>query len=236
MIFAVSAMMLAAAGRVFAQQPSDAQAPDPTPGSVEQTIAPNPDAQPNRELERMANGDGRGDRNDRVGYGRDERWRFKHQNGHWWYWLPSNQWVFWNGTTWVGYTPEVYASFHASRYPSPRRSYYRGYYDGGYYPDQRWWDGGYYGGRYWGPGWYGPNYGPWGYYGYGPYGYDRGARRGAAAGAAIGGAIGGEAGAAAGVGIGAAIGADGRRTRDWDDARPGDRDGGRDGRDRRGDR
>jgi hypothetical protein len=135
---------------------------------------------------------------------RDNRWRYRYQNGHWWYWLPSNQWVFWNGSAWLAYAPQAYADFYFSL-PLERRTYYRGY-DGRYDRRQFWWDGGYYDGRYYRRGYYDPGYGPFGAYGYGPY--DLGAARGAGAGAAIGGAMGGQEGAAIGAGIGAAIGAD----------------------------
>lgn len=42
----------------------------------------------------------------------DNGWRYKHHNGQWWYWLPSNQWVLWNGNQWVSQS-EI----------APRRSY-----------------------------------------------------------------------------------------------------------------
>jgi hypothetical protein len=167
-------------------------------------------------------------------------WRYKQQNGHWWYWLPSNQWVFWNGSGWVQYTPQAYAAFYATQQPRAYGSYYRGGYDDGYttyyndgynngiYGGRRYWNGGNYGNRSFAPGWYGQGYGPWAY-GYG----GRGAAQGAIVGGAIGGAFGGQSGAAAGAGIGAAIGADdNRRTGDgrYYDGRGGDGNRGGDGR------
>lgn len=31
----------------------------------------------------------------------DETWRFRRHQGRWWYWLPSEKWVVWNGERWV---------------------------------------------------------------------------------------------------------------------------------------
>src|SRR5262249_14454239 len=30
-------------------------------------------------------------------------WRFANQNGNWWYWMPENYWVSWNGSQWNRY-------------------------------------------------------------------------------------------------------------------------------------
>lgn len=35
-------------------------------------------------------------------------WRFRFHNGTWWYWLPSNRWVFWSNGQWVDYDPNNY--------------------------------------------------------------------------------------------------------------------------------
>ena len=40
----------------------------------------------------------------------DNSWRYKHHNGTWWYWLPSNRWVIWSNNSWVDYDPATYAS------------------------------------------------------------------------------------------------------------------------------
>ncbi len=29
------------------------------------------------------------------------KWRFKQQDGRWWYWLPSNRWIYWQNGNWV---------------------------------------------------------------------------------------------------------------------------------------
>ena len=40
-----------------------------------------------------------------------ERWRFKRHQGLWWYWLPTNKWVYWTGDRWVAYDAKTYAEF-----------------------------------------------------------------------------------------------------------------------------
>ncbi len=48
-----------------------------------------------------------------------QRWRFKRHQGLWWYWLPSDRWVYWTGDKWVPYDAESYAAYRASqRQPS----------------------------------------------------------------------------------------------------------------------
>jgi hypothetical protein len=32
-------------------------------------------------------------------------WRFANHNGTWWYWMPTDYWMTWNGNTWNRYTP-----------------------------------------------------------------------------------------------------------------------------------
>ncbi len=39
-----------------------------------------------------------------------EQWRYTFHNGEWWYWLPTNRWVFWRGSRWNAYDPTTYAS------------------------------------------------------------------------------------------------------------------------------
>jgi hypothetical protein len=48
-----------------------------------------------------------------------DRWRFKRHQNVWWYWLPSNKWVYWTGDRWVDYDATSYAQFQASRNPQP---------------------------------------------------------------------------------------------------------------------
>lgn len=43
-----------------------------------------------------------------------ERWRFRHHNGHWWYWLPRNRWVFWHNNRWVDYDQQSYSNYYPS--------------------------------------------------------------------------------------------------------------------------
>jgi hypothetical protein len=46
-----------------------------------------------------------------------ETWRYRKHQGLWWYWLPSNKWVYWTDGRWVPYEPQSYAQFNASRRP-----------------------------------------------------------------------------------------------------------------------
>ena len=34
---------------------------------------------------------------------RPEQWRYRQDNGHWWYWTPENRWMWYNGTQWTYY-------------------------------------------------------------------------------------------------------------------------------------
>ena len=56
----------------------------------------------------------------------DNSWRYKHHNGTWWYWLPSNRWVVWSNNSWIDYDPATYAT---QVYRAPT---YYGYGGGGY--------------------------------------------------------------------------------------------------------
>jgi len=60
-----------------------------------------------------------------------ERWRFRWHQGLWWYWLPSDSWVYWTDNRWVPYDAESYAQFNAARSPQTR-SYSSGNAQGGY--------------------------------------------------------------------------------------------------------
>jgi hypothetical protein len=54
-----------------------------------------------------------------------EKWRFRQHQGLWWYWLPSEKWVYWHGGKWVPYDPATYAELRQSM-PVRSYSYYRG--------------------------------------------------------------------------------------------------------------
>ena len=38
----------------------------------------------------------------------DQQWRFTYHNGEWWYWLPTNQWVYWRNNRWNDYDPQTF--------------------------------------------------------------------------------------------------------------------------------
>jgi hypothetical protein len=46
-----------------------------------------------------------------------ETWRYRKHQGLWWYWLPSNKWVYWTDGHWVPYEADSYAQCNASRRP-----------------------------------------------------------------------------------------------------------------------
>lgn len=54
-----------------------------------------------------------------------EKWRFRQHEGLWWYWLPSEKWVYWHEGKWVPYDAAEYAELRRSQ-PSRRYTYFRG--------------------------------------------------------------------------------------------------------------
>ena len=44
-----------------------------------------------------------------------ESWRFRRHDGLWWYWLPSEKWVYWTDGHWNAYEPQAYSQYRASR-------------------------------------------------------------------------------------------------------------------------
>lgn len=48
----------------------------------------------------------------------DDKWRFRQHQGIWWYWLPTNSWVYWSGEKWVPYDEAGYAEFYRARHPA----------------------------------------------------------------------------------------------------------------------
>jgi hypothetical protein len=54
-------------------------------------------------------------------------WRYKHHQGRWWYWLPSNSWVYWQDSQWVRYDADRFDQRIPPRDSSQRyRAGYRG--------------------------------------------------------------------------------------------------------------
>jgi hypothetical protein len=39
---------------------------------------------------------------------RQDRWRYTHHNGEWWYWLPTSHWVYWRDNRWNAYDAKTY--------------------------------------------------------------------------------------------------------------------------------
>jgi len=46
-----------------------------------------------------------------------EAWRYRRHNGLWWYWLPSNKWVYWRDNRWVPYEQKSYVEYNNTRVP-----------------------------------------------------------------------------------------------------------------------
>jgi hypothetical protein len=141
----------------------------------------------------------------------DNRWRYRHYNGEWWYWMPGNYWMYHRGDQWNRYDASTFQPLPVVVQSTPTfndgysyRNYGPGYYGRGDYGPGY----GYGYGRGYGNGQYG--YGS-GYRGYGPYGsggynpYFSG-NPNVRTGAAIGGALGGGQGAYIGGAIGGAAG------------------------------
>lgn len=42
-----------------------------------------------------------------AGQPQGQRWRYRFYHGRWWYWLPSERWVIWNGEKWIDHQPFV---------------------------------------------------------------------------------------------------------------------------------
>jgi hypothetical protein len=118
---------------------------------------------------------------------RPEQWRYKQDNGRWWYWTPDNRWMWYDSGNWTyyeepsagvatTYQTAPYTTFYSQSAPYTTNyggyTYSPGYGYGGYgyggYPYYRGYYRGYSG--YYGNGYYG---------GYGGYGYRNGISIGA---------------------------------------------------------
>ncbi len=74
-----------------------------------------------------------------------EQWRYRWHNGQWWYWMPSNRWVFWNGYSWLPYQGVAEGGTrYTAGYGGGRMSGTTG---GGYYYNGQYYNGNPYGGR-----------------------------------------------------------------------------------------
>ena len=105
---------------------------------------------------------------------RADPWRYRNDNGRWWYWAPDNRWMLYDNNQWTYYqpnaagtttqsTPQTMTPGYNTTYQSTPgyTTYYGGYdYAPGYYGSSYPYYGGYYGG-------WGSRYGGWGGYGRG---------------------------------------------------------------------
>ncbi len=85
-----SFIMAASLFAVLANAPSAVQAADPQQPAVQTQISHH--EEPVQEKAQQA----------------QEPWRYTFHNGEWWYWLPTNQWVFWRDNRWNDYNPQTY--------------------------------------------------------------------------------------------------------------------------------
>ena len=85
-----------------------------------------------------------------IGDNRPDQWRYRWENGRWWYWTPQNRWMWYSDNGgWVNYDSAVPYSTGYGSYDVPSTGYYYPSYGAYYYPG--------YGYRY--PGyWYGGSY------------------------------------------------------------------------------
>jgi hypothetical protein len=61
-----------------------------------------------------------------------DQWRYRNQNGQWWYYTPSNAWMIWDGNRWVANTPNAgnvappvpSNGAYTTYYRAPNQTYY----------------------------------------------------------------------------------------------------------------
>jgi hypothetical protein len=46
----------------------------------------------------------------------DQSWRYRFDQGFWWYWLPSNRWAYWSGNQWFEYAPHTTPEWPGGEY------------------------------------------------------------------------------------------------------------------------
>ena len=54
-------------------------------------------------------------------------WRYRYQDGVWWYWLPSNRWVYWSNGRWVDYVAPTTRTTVLYRSAVPATPYFPSY-------------------------------------------------------------------------------------------------------------
>ncbi len=59
------------------------------------------------------NREGRVENGANVGGDRGERWRFRFDNGRWWYWSPENRWSYYDNGNWSEYQGPAYTANYA---------------------------------------------------------------------------------------------------------------------------
>jgi hypothetical protein len=49
----------------------------------------------------------------------DDQARYQWHGGRWWYWMPDNHWVYWDGGCWIDYRPLVTMTAQATEQAVP---------------------------------------------------------------------------------------------------------------------
>ncbi len=57
--------------------------------------------------------EGRFDNGANVGADRGENWRYRFDNGRWWYWTPQNRWSYYDNGNWTEYQGQAYTANYA---------------------------------------------------------------------------------------------------------------------------
>ena len=65
---------------------------------------------------------------------RPDPWRYRLENGRWWYWTPQNQWMWYGDNGWVAYDSAVPYTAAYGSYDVPGTGYYSPYPGAYYYP------------------------------------------------------------------------------------------------------
>jgi hypothetical protein len=69
-----------------------------------------------------------------VGGNRPDQWRYRWENGRWWYWTPQNRWMWYNDGQWIDYDPSPgYTTYYGDYYSDPNTGYYDYYPNSGFY-------------------------------------------------------------------------------------------------------
>ncbi len=92
------------------------------PANIERGNVVNPNVA-NQRIDANARTADRG-RDFTDGGNRGGDWRYRFDNGRWWYWGSDNRWMYYNNNDWVAYNDGAYTANYAS---DPNEQFYNGY-------------------------------------------------------------------------------------------------------------